>query len=351
MIIKKSILFCVLVAFGVPLCPAAPNPHPVKNPRAFETKFRASEIDKRCKSYPAIGFVLADKNGKPTDLEIASVDTRVASQGKLVIWLMGHNGGLAKEVNGMGLHYLQVAYAREWFGILSQGKKLTKHSRGDIRLEAATGEDRSDELAIAVPDSIKGRAFSAVKYLAQKNPEGHWEQFLALGGYDLDWEKVILSGISHGSTTAARLAKDTKVARVVCFSGPRDQFQNWQSLPSATPENRYFGFTHIQDEGWKNDHYCRSWLLLALNKFGPIVNVEKSQPPFENTRRLITDFDVNNNPDWAHGAVVPNGKSKKSKDGKFAHAEVWRYLFTHPVDEVGQATPPDTACRMDFWKE
>ena len=75
------------------------------------------------------------------------------------------------------------------------------------------------------------------------------------------------------------------------FCGPRDQYETWQGLPSATPANRYFAFSHVLDGGWTGGHYCRSWELLGLNQFGPIVNVDKAAPPYGDTRRLITDAD------------------------------------------------------------
>ncbi len=98
------------------------------------------------------------------------------------------------------------------------------------------------------------------------------------------------------------------MSRVVAFCGPRDQYQSWQGLPSATPENRYFGFSHVLDGGWTADHYCRSWELLGMNKFGPIVNVDKTKAPFGNTRRLITDFDVGGDAGRAHSSVVPGSR-------------------------------------------
>ena len=191
------------------------------------------------------------------------------------------------------------------------------------------------------------RSFQFVKWLDRENPQGNWKQFIAPGGRDLLWDKVILAGISHGSTTAARLAKHLKVDRVVMFSGPRDQFEVWQGLPSATPANRFFGFTHILDDGWQGDHYPRSWQLLKLQDFGPLVNVEESPFPYGNSRRLITDADVRNDPKRAHSGVVPGPAAPKGKDGKYLHEEVWRYLFTHPVESTGQPAPPDPKVRMD----
>jgi hypothetical protein len=137
------------------------------------------------------------------------------------------------------------------------------------------------------------------------------------------------------------------------FSGPRDNFETWQGFPSATPSNRYFGFTHVLDGGWTADHYCRSWEMLGLHEYGPIVNVDKTASPYENSRRLITDADVGHSDDKkkaadrAHGASVPGGAAIKDASGKFVHEAVWRYLFLHPVDQIGTAVPMDENCKKD----
>ena len=316
-------------------------------PQHYRIKMRASEIDSRVKSHPEIGFVLTDKKGKPADEENASVDTRVAPRGKLVIWLMKHNPALFDRLNSYGLHAIQVHYANKWFSICCQENPVGETCRGDIRLEAATGQDFSEDVTIPKPDGMQQRAFQFVKALAKENPQGGWSHFLNDDQTDLRWSDVIVSGASHGSTTAARFAKHQKVSRVVALCGPRDQLQTWQSLPSATPENRYFGFSHVLDGGWTDDHYCRSWELIGMNKFGPIVNVEDNQPPYENTRRLITDFDVDGDAKRAHSSVQPGSRAKKNADGTLAHEDVWRYLYTHPVDTVGTATPMDDGCNKD----
>ena len=316
-------------------------------PQRYSLEARASDLDSRCRSHPEIGFVLQDGKGKPADKQQASVDTRVALRGELVIWLMGGNDGLLEELNTLGLHVIAPAYARQWFGICCQENPVGEQCRGNVRLEAATGEDFSDEVDIPKADGMMERSYRFVKWLAKENPEGGWGQFLDQQGKTLRWEKVTMSGISHGSTTAARFAKHQKVGRVVAFSGPRDQYQLWQSLPSATPENRYFGFTHVLDSGWVGDHYCRSWEMLGMLEFGPIVNVEEAGPPYGNTRRLVTDFDVGGDANRAHGAVVPGKGAKKDPKGGYGHREVWRYLFTHPVEEVGEPVGHDDSCTMD----
>lgn len=313
--------------------------------KIYHLEKRASEIDPAAREHPEINFVFADAKGKPKDTQHAVVDTRVAPQGKLVIWLMSYRKELFERTSSYGYHSIQVHYANGWFSKISKivGKGT---GIGGVRLEAATGEDHSPLVDIPKPDGMQQRAFQFVKWLSSEHPVGKWEQFFNESGDDLDWEKVIISGASHGSTTSARFAKHQKVARVVMLCGPRDQYEDWQSLPSATPENRYFGFSHVLDGGWTGDHYCRSWQMLGLHQFGPVVNVDKSSAPFENSRRLITDFDVDNNDRRAHSLVTPGSASAKNADGKLAHESVWRYMFTHPVDETGDPVPVDPDCRM-----
>ncbi len=326
----------------------APFKYKDASPKKHEIKARASQIDPKAKPHPEIGFVF-EKDGKVSDYENACVDTRVPSQGKLVIWLMDHNAQLFDRVSSYGLHAIQVHYANGWFGEFGKEPAPADDKfLGKIRLEAATGEDFSPVVNIPKPDGMMERAYQFVKYLEKKNPEGNWGYFISEDGKGLRWDKVIISGSSHGSTTAARFAKHQKVDRVVMFCGPRDQYETWQALPSATPENRYFGFSHVLDGGWKGDHYCRSWELLGLNAFGPIVNVDKMPVPFGNSRRLITDADVKNDDKRAHSSVTPGGAAVKDASGKFIHESVWKYLFTHPVEKVGEAVAADPNCKKDL---
>ncbi|MCG8603228.1 MAG: hypothetical protein MI807_24005 [Verrucomicrobiales bacterium] len=314
------------------------------SPKRYELSARASELDPEAKEHPEINFVFQNKDGKPSDVQNASVDTSVKPRGKLVIWLMSHNGELFTRLNSYGLHAIQPHYANKWFGIVCQQKPVGPHCRGNVRLEAATGEDFSDEVTIPKPDGMMHRSLQFVKWLAKENPEGKWDYFLNEAGDDLRWSDVIVAGSSHGSTTATRFSKHVEVSRVVALCGPRDQYQEWQSLPSKTPANRIFGFSHVLDGGWTADHYCRSWELLGLHEFGPIVNVDEVPSPFGNTRRLITDFDVGGDAKKAHGAVTPGRNSAKDENGNFLHEDVWRYLFTHPVDETGDPVEQDDDC-------
>lgn len=337
----------ILVATATLRASEAPLSFDDPKPQRHEVSARASEIDPRAKPHPEIDFVF-EKSGKPADMENASVDTRVKPRGRLVIWLMGMNAPLFERLNGYGLHAIRVHYANGWFGKFGNAAPPGDDKfLGRIRLEAATGEDFSEVVSIPKPDGMMERALRFVTHLAEVNPRGRWDYFLSDDKAGLRWDRVIMAGSSHGSTTAARFAKHQKVDRVVMFCGPRDQYETWQGLPSATPANRFFGFSHVLDGGWTGDHYRRSWELLGLQRFGPIVNVDKARLPYGNTRRLISDADVKGDPKRAHSSVTPGGASPKDKAGNFLYEDVWRYLFNQPVEESGPPVPPDPDCAKD----
>ena len=340
---RLILAFCFLCGA---LCAAAADVPSFNDPspQRYHLTKRASQIDPRAKEYPEIDFRFTDKEGKEQDLQHAVVDTRVAPRGRLVIWLMGYNATLFERTGDYGLHAIQVHYANKWFGIIPAKARDDGTSLGKMRLEATTGDDATKLASIEKQDGMAERAFQFVAWLAKEHPVGRREQFLTEDRKGLHWDKVIMAGSSHGATSAARFAVHQRVDRVVMFCGPRDQFESWQGFPSATPSNRFFGFSHVLDGGWTGDHYCRSWQMLGLHKHGAIVDVDAVPSPFGNSRRLITKFDVKGDARRAHSSVVPGNAAAKDASGKFLHEAVWRYLFTHPVEQTGTAVPIDPEC-------
>ena len=84
--------------------------------------------------------------------------------------------------------------------------------------------------------------------------------------------------------------------------------------------------------------------MLGLHRYGAITDVDSTPPPFGNSRRLTTRFDVKGDVKRAHSSVTPGPAAAKTAAGGFQHEAVWRYLFTHPVDAVGDAVAPDGDC-------
>jgi hypothetical protein len=169
-------------------------------PQAYVLSERASIIDPRVGSHPEIKFPL-EKDGRPRDVESAYVDTRVKPRGKLVLALTG-GGQLFKLTKELGMHAIRVPYADGWFNLIRSGTPAQTW-RGDVRLEAATGEDFSPLVDIPKPDGLAERSRQFVKWLARQHPQGRWDSFLTRDGDDLRWEDVILVGLSHGSTSAS----------------------------------------------------------------------------------------------------------------------------------------------------
>ncbi|MEI6052790.1 MAG: hypothetical protein WCQ44_08825, partial [Opitutaceae bacterium] len=73
-------------------------------------------------------------------------------------------------------------------------------------------------------------------------------------------------------------------------------------------------------------------------------------PPYENTRRLTTHFDVKGDAKRAHSSVTPGSAAGKNTSGQFIHEDVWRYLFTHPIESVGPDGPTNPDCGRDLPK-
>ena len=148
---------------------ATPLTYDDPDPQRYTYSLRASDLDTRVRSYPRIGFYI-EKDGKPADQQVACVDTSVPTRGKLVIWLMAPNSALFERLNSYGLHVIQPHYARHWFGTLCRENPVGETCRGDVRLEAATGEDHSPQLGLRRADGMAERARRMVQHLAKEHP-------------------------------------------------------------------------------------------------------------------------------------------------------------------------------------
>src|SRR6187401_2794137 len=112
---RLPLLLPALLSFPLALAAAdAPLAFSDPNPQRYEFTARASELDPRVQAHPEISFLI-EKDGKPADIENATVDTRVKPQGKLVIWLMSMPPALFERVNSYGLHAIRPRYANGWF--------------------------------------------------------------------------------------------------------------------------------------------------------------------------------------------------------------------------------------------
>lgn len=104
-------------------------------------------------------------------------------------------------------------------------------------------------------ESIVTRLVTLLDALDKAHPDQGWSDYLVNG--KPDWSRLVVSGHSSGAGMAALIAKKHKVARVVLFSSPWDdwhpagqkrQTAEWLSWPSATPMDRWYGEYHQHED-------------------------------------------------------------------------------------------------------
>ena len=62
--------------------------------------------------------------------------------------------------------------------------------------------------------------------------------------------------------------------------------------------------------------------------------------------RLAWPMDLKGNVRQAHSGVVQKQSAFTNEEGAFRHEAVWKYLFLHPVDKIGEAVGQDADCEM-----
>jgi hypothetical protein len=253
-----------------------PAPRPLMVDRAgaqlYSIKFKPSEADPTVTSNDAV--------------QTALLDTRAPTiRAKLVVTLSGSNNppgplGLTSYAASQGFHALAVAY----FNAYSPAGQTDPNFFGQVRFDEFDGMGRNTRFKVARPDSVEVRVTKALTFLQAKNPQGDWSYYLN-GDGQVRWSDVIFFGQSHGATSAAAYAKLRRVWRAVSMSGPRDTnpvVATWLTMPSATPIDRFYGFTGTQD-GQHPDHLKA---MEAMGYLGAVVDVGQAKPPYGGSHRL-----------------------------------------------------------------
>ncbi|MEZ4257213.1 MAG: hypothetical protein R3A78_16105 [Polyangiales bacterium] len=280
------------------------------NPSLHDFKLNPKEIDPAASQFLADGY--------------ASLDTRAAPLGKLVVFLPGHNNvpndwhahGIA--LASLGFHVVIPKYDNEWEGCSGQA------CGGKTRWEALTGEDLSSAISISRADSAEGRAIAMLKYLATNDPGGDWGYYLD-GDDALHTEDVIIAGISHGSGSAAVYGMRRPVWRVVMHSGGNFDTGGWLTAPYVTPPEKFFALEHTADD---TDGIIRLfWSQLKIP--GAPTSVDGASAPYGGSHQLQTSIQSS----YPHGSTCGNNSfSPKDANGKFVLLPAWAYMYG--VDEL-----------------
>jgi hypothetical protein len=296
--LSAILLFLVALLAALPVAPAR-----AAGGKLLMAEFTAREADPEATQ--ALG------------LERAFRDTRVAERGILAVFLHGAGTGERcgpsahlKLLAGFGFHVFSPCYV-SGYGVENCGDDIA-----GCRLEAFDGHDRHPFVTIPPADSIERRIVRGLRHLAVLQPDAGWERFV--DGDRPRWEKILLTGHSHGASTAALIGTEREVLRIVTLAGPYDPGQAWLHRPPRTPRERYFGLTHRRDR----QHPGHLAAFAALGYPGEPVLVDDGAPPRGGSHRLVTDVPSRN----PHSAVRAGGSSPK-RDGRFVLEPVWRHLY------------------------
>jgi len=232
--------------------------------------------------------------------QVGLIDPRAATiMGKLVVTLggsgstAGYVGGVGNFVAARGFHVFAVTYFTE-YNIVRDDAAFY----GDARLEVFEGVDHTEKYEFATvhvtkPDCIEVRVAKGLRYLQGLYPEEDWGYYLNADD-SVRWSDVIVSGMSHGASSAARIAMVRTLAGVVSLAGPRDNscgtdpacatgtIASWFSEIPKTPLDRFYAMTGALD-AQHPEH------LLAMQKLGyagQVVDVDTSVPPYNASHRL-----------------------------------------------------------------
>ncbi len=275
----------------------------LSDPQLWDFTFTPDEAD------PEATIRLGDQS--------AQLDTTVTPLGKLVVYLHGagdpencsshaHGVVLAK----MGFHVVQPCYS-SGYGVGNCGDDI-----GGCRLEAFEGVDHHDFIDIKPPDSIETRVVKALEYLQVQHPGGDWQYFVVDG--KPRWSQIIVSGISHGASSSGVIGTVRAVDRVVMLSGPLDSNQAWLKVPPVTPIDRFYGFTHTDDD--QHDGHLKSFADMMLP--GEPADVDGNAPPYGDSHRLVTSAPTGS----GHNSTQAGGASPKEGD-EYVFLPVWQTMY------------------------
>jgi uncharacterized protein (TIGR03437 family) len=209
---------------------------------------------------------------------------------------------------------------------------------GNVRREIIDGTDRTPLVNISRANSIENRLIKLLVYLHDRFPTEGWGRYLE-GGNQIRWETVVVGGHSQGGGHAAVIGRYQSVVRVVMlasldYNNRAMQPATWvarpETTPNATPPERFYAFSHTRDELASFTTMSTAiWPALGLLTFGPIINVDNTPPPYNNSHVLTSNLDSPTGN--YHGSVAGDARLVLLPDGTPVYRPVWEYLLRAPL--------------------
>ena len=194
-------------------------------------------------------------------------------------------------------------------------KQPDPNCAAQVREKRLYGSSTTDLIDDRPEESITHRLVVLLQYLHQKYPAEGWTKYLL--GDELNWEQIVLSGLSQGAGMAAFVAQKHRLNRVVLFSSPWDFHGNKVLAPwilqgtGATPARRWFAVYHEKEN--TAPLIARAYRALGI--------------PEDQVRvlRLEPTLKVGENP--YHATQIGNRAMPRAAHGEPAYLPVWQYIF------------------------
>ena len=239
----------------------------------------------------------------------AGMDNRSAKMaGKLVVDMGVGGGGYQAYLGKRGFHVVGIGDVNSCQGI--DDWTLGRDFDTNCRLNTLDGLPHGNQNSVTPQQSIMNQVLQALITFEAQFPGEGWGYFLTKDGKAVRWGDVAFTGFSHGAQSAACFATQLRVWRVVPQSGPRDNtcgngkatgpfdpakppwdpacpighIASWIDAKSATPIDRYWGFT-----GGNDGQFGDIMFTMERMKFvGDFVNVDTAKAPYGGSHRFYS---------------------------------------------------------------
>lgn len=288
---------------------------------AADAGLSGPNVDRRMPQLYSYMFRPSDADPMATTVnatQLAYLDTRVAPQGRLVVYLHGAGtpttcGSTAhgQLLASWGFHVISPCYESN-YGVGNCGNDIA-----GCRLEAFDGVDHHPFVNITPPNAIERRVVKAIELLQRRNPQGDWQYFLQ--GGSPRWDRIVISGISHGGSSTGVIAQVRPVERAVMLSGPLDSGQAWLTRTGMSAPEKFWGFSHTAD----SQHMGHLAAFASLMVPGRPTSVDTGASPWAGTHRLITSAMTTD----GHGSTQAGGSSPRDAMGRYRFEPVWRLMY------------------------
>jgi hypothetical protein len=254
--------------------------------------------------------------------------------GKLMLYFPGTTARpydylkFSKTAANMGFHVISLSYenlASVNYIACGQTTDTTCHRRA--REEIWFGEDNHEIIDVDFNNSIINRLEKLLNYLAANFPQEGWEQFI--NGGDVQWNKITTAGHSQGGGHAGFAAKHFLVERAIMIAASdwvAGQTADWIRQPGPTPEEHYYGFIHEQDFP-AVAVIMPTWNDYGILNFGMPVNVDNTEPPYNNVHALFTDLPVPGSVRPHNFLIVDFNTPNAGDYESYVYSPAWSYLL------------------------